>query len=135
MGDLGGPVVHLGVDVDGVVAAPRRADQVVPEALEVGGLAAGAGAGDEQVAAVVEKERGKARVGGALGEAHEAGGRGEGGGSGRRAEVEGDAPVECLVVGAVAGEQILVGAGGGRRRGRCGRRAAASRPSREGDLS
>ena len=52
---LGGPVIHLGVDVDGVAGSPGRDDQGVPFALEVEGLGAGAGAGDQEVAAVVEK--------------------------------------------------------------------------------
>ena len=40
VGRLGRPVVHLRVDVDGVVAAPRRPDLVVPDALQVGRLRA-----------------------------------------------------------------------------------------------
>src|SRR6185369_9773434 len=35
---LDGPVVHLRVDVDGVLAFPRRRHQVVPDALEIRGL-------------------------------------------------------------------------------------------------
>lgn len=35
-----GPVVHLGVDVDGVLAFPRRLHQVVPDALQIGRLGA-----------------------------------------------------------------------------------------------
>ncbi len=57
VGALGEPVVHLGVDVDGVLGAPRRVDGFVPDALQVGGEGAGAGAGDEQIAAVLEVER------------------------------------------------------------------------------
>src|SRR5690242_19193694 len=37
---LDGPVVHLRVDVDGVLAFPRRGHQVVPDALQVGRLRA-----------------------------------------------------------------------------------------------
>src|SRR6266851_1295353 len=37
VGAIGQPVVHLGVDVDGVLRAPRRIDRVVPDALEIGG--------------------------------------------------------------------------------------------------
>ena len=58
VGGLGGPVVHFGVDVDGVFGAPGRVHRLVPEALEVGGLAAGAGTGDEEVAAELEVEGG-----------------------------------------------------------------------------
>ena len=56
------PVVHLGVDVDGVLAAPRRRHAVVPEALQVRRLRTRPRAGDEQVAAVLEVERGEARI-------------------------------------------------------------------------
>ena len=52
--DLGGPVVHLGVDVDRVLAAPGGVQVVVPEALEVRRLAARPRAGDQQVAAKLE---------------------------------------------------------------------------------
>ncbi len=63
---FGQPVVHLGVDVDGVVAAPGGAHMWVPDALEVGRGAARAGAADEEVAAVLEKEGVKPRVVGPL---------------------------------------------------------------------
>ena len=53
---LGGPVVHFRVDVDRVLALPRHVHLFAPDALEVGGLAAGAGAGDQQVAAELEIE-------------------------------------------------------------------------------
>ncbi len=56
------PVVHLGVDVDGVLAAPRRRHALVPEALQVRRLRTGPRAGDEQVAAVLEVERGQTRI-------------------------------------------------------------------------
>lgn len=57
VGDLGGPVVHFRIDVDGVLAVPGGSERVVPDALEVGGLAAGAAGGDEQIAPVL-KEKG-----------------------------------------------------------------------------
>ena len=59
LGKVGGlhrPVVHLRVDVDGVVGAPRGAQVLVPNALEVGGLGAGPGAGDNQIAAVLVQQ-------------------------------------------------------------------------------
>ena len=56
------PVVHLGVDVDRVLAAPRRREAVVPDPLQVGRLRAGTRAGDEQVAGVVEVERRQGRI-------------------------------------------------------------------------
>ena len=54
---VGRPVVHLGIDVDGVVAVPRREDQVVPQALERGRLSALAAGGNGQVSAIVEQQR------------------------------------------------------------------------------
>ena len=36
--DLGRPIVHLGIDVDGIFAVPRRILLVVPNALQVGRL-------------------------------------------------------------------------------------------------
>ena len=56
------PVVHLGVDVDRVLAAPGRRQAVVPDALQVGGLRARPRAGDQQVAAVLEVERRQRRI-------------------------------------------------------------------------
>ncbi len=56
IGDLGGPIVLLEVDVGGVVAAPRRKDVLVPKALKGGWDAWGAGAADEQVSAELEVE-------------------------------------------------------------------------------
>lgn len=43
------PVVHLNVDVCRVVRASSGADVGVPDALECGGLCAGARGGDEEV--------------------------------------------------------------------------------------
>ncbi len=66
---LGRPVVHLGVDVDGVVAAPRRTQVRIPDALQVGRRPSGAGRADEQVSAVLVVERlepGIDRAGGVL---------------------------------------------------------------------
>lgn len=37
VGNTGVPVVHLRVDVDGVLALPGRIEVVVPDALKVGG--------------------------------------------------------------------------------------------------
>ena len=61
--DLGRPVVHLGVDVDGVLAVPGRLELVVPDALQVGRLAAGAARRDQQVAAVLEEQGGERGIG------------------------------------------------------------------------
>ena len=113
------PVVHLAVDVHRPVGAPRRADVLVPDALQVGGLGAGAGARDEQVAAVLEDEgheRGVLAV--AVG-AEALVGRAVGG---RRAEVEPHPAEEAGVVGDVRVAE---------RRERL-RRRRGERPSRRG---
>ena len=52
--DFGGPVVHLGVYVYGIVARPRRAQMRIPYALQVGGAGAGPGRAEHQVPPVVE---------------------------------------------------------------------------------
>ena len=65
VGRLGRPVVHLGVDVDRVVRAPRRPQLVVPDALQVRRLRARAAAGDQQVAAVLEQQLDELRIRGA----------------------------------------------------------------------
>src|ERR1051325_6262732 len=59
---LGRPVVHLGVDIDGVLAFPRRRHQVVPDALQVGGLRSEARRRDQQVTAVLKIQRGELRI-------------------------------------------------------------------------
>ena len=51
------PVVHLGIDVDGVLRVPRCIHLVVPNTLQVGGLSAGLARRDEQVATVLHHER------------------------------------------------------------------------------
>ncbi len=61
---LGRPVVHLGVDVDRVLAAPGWRDRLIPDALEVGGLSAGAAAGDQEIAAELEAEGLQVGIGG-----------------------------------------------------------------------
>ena len=62
----GGPVVHLGVDIDGVFRVPRGIDLRVPYTLQVGGLAAGLRRGDEQVTAVLHHQRHHVEVAGIL---------------------------------------------------------------------
>src|SRR6185369_147660 len=51
------PVVHLRVDVDGVLALPRRRHQVVPDSLQVRGLRAGTRRRDQKITPVLEIER------------------------------------------------------------------------------
>ena len=106
IGALGGPVVHLGVDVAGVFGIPRRIEGIVPDALQVGGLAACAGRADEQVAAVLEEQRGECRVLAVLERGDAAVGRRLGGGG--AAEIEGNAAEERAVIGEVGVEQGLV---------------------------
>ena len=64
VGHLSGPVVHLDVDVRGVLRVPCGvlAGVWVPDALQVGGLGAGLRRGDEQVAAKLEVVGNKDRV-------------------------------------------------------------------------
>ena len=62
MGHLGGPIVHLGIDIGGVLAAPRRRYVFVPNALQIGSLTPGLRAGDEQIASELEVEFHKLRV-------------------------------------------------------------------------
>ena len=60
--DFGRPVVHLNVDVRGVLAIPRRRHLVIPYALQVGRHGPGTAAAHEQVAAELIVERRKAWV-------------------------------------------------------------------------
>ncbi len=59
---IGGPVVHLGVDVVGPVAGPHRAAVLVPDALQVGRLRPRAGGRHQQVTAEVEHQRDQIRI-------------------------------------------------------------------------
>ena len=61
------PVVDLGVAVDRPVRPPRGVDRGVPDALQVGGLAARPGGGDQEVTAELVVQRGQARIGAAVG--------------------------------------------------------------------
>ena len=56
------PVVHLGVDIDRVLAFPRRRHQGIPDALQVCGLRSRARRGDQEIPAVLEIERREMRV-------------------------------------------------------------------------
>ena len=59
---LGGPVVHLQVDVGRIIAAPGRGRAGVPDALQVGRLRAGLRAADQQIAAELEVGRHQRRI-------------------------------------------------------------------------
>ena len=91
-----GPVVHLRIDVAGVLAVPGRVERIVPDALQIGRLPALAAGGNQQIAAVLEEQRGQVGVV-AVAEVAEADVGGFVGG-GRVAEVERDAVEEALVV-------------------------------------
>ncbi len=53
------PVVHFRIDVAGVLAVPGRVERIVPDALQIGRLPALATGRNEQIAAVLEEERGQ----------------------------------------------------------------------------
>ena len=57
------PVIHFGVDVDGVLRVPRRIDLVVPDALQGGWLTARLARRDEQVAPVLHHQGNQIEVG------------------------------------------------------------------------
>ena len=56
-GAFRGPVVHFGVDIDGIVASPWRKKLVAPNAGEIGRLRLRTRTGDQQVAAEVVEQR------------------------------------------------------------------------------
>ena len=62
--DLGGPIIHLGIDIDGPFAVPRWLERVVPNALEIGWLVAGTRTRNKQIAAELEVEGLELRIGG-----------------------------------------------------------------------
>ena len=112
LADLRRPVVHLGVDVDRVVRAPRRPHVLVPDALQVGGLRAGPARRDQQVAAVLEEQLDE---------------------TGIRSAARGDPPIGRQILGRrrpaapASGDRT---ARDGRRRGRRAGRATRSRERR-----
>ena len=61
--DVGGPVVHLGVDIDGILGIPRREERVVPDALQISGQAARAAGRKQKPPSVLEVQRVQPRVG------------------------------------------------------------------------
>ena len=61
--DVGGPVVHLGVDVDRILGVPRWEERVVPDALQIGGQAARAAGRKQKPPPVLEVQRVQPRVG------------------------------------------------------------------------
>ncbi len=126
VGDLGRPVVHLQVDVEVIVAVPRRAHAVVPQALQIRGQIAGPAACGEQIAAVLEVQRFESQVPLAALHAFEpfvgrltvVSGFSRtrvavaSGFSRTRAQPQRHTPEQTLVVGDVAGAKLLVALGG-----------------------
>ena len=98
---LGGPVVHLGVNVGRVARGPGRDDKVVPFALQVERLSADAGAGDHEITSVLKQERREGGVAG-LAKGRDTGVGGEFIFGGVAVEAERDAIEERGVVGEVA---------------------------------
>ena len=60
---FGGPVIHLGIDVQGIIAAPRRPDAVVPDTLQVQGQCSGPRPADHEIPAVLKKQFDEAGIG------------------------------------------------------------------------
>ncbi len=56
------PVVHLEVDIDGVLAVPHGHELVVPDALEIKSRAALPAAGDNEVPPHLEIQRRQPRI-------------------------------------------------------------------------
>ena len=63
--DLCGPVVHLDVDIDVVIAVPRRFDVLVPDTLEVCRHAAGTRTGHQKITAELKVQGAQGRIVGA----------------------------------------------------------------------
>src|SRR5687768_9856695 len=63
IGHFGRPVVHLQIDVEVIVAVPRREHAVVPETLQIRWKSAGAAACDQQVAAKLKIQRLESEIG------------------------------------------------------------------------
>ena len=106
-GRLGGPVVLLQVDVDGVIAAPRRIHAFVPQALQVRRDPFRPGRGDQQVSSILIVKRFQFRV--RFAEVRvtlelDVGGK-DADGVRRRAQVDGDAVEKSLVIGFMPGQE------------------------------
>ena len=102
---FGRPVVHLRVDVDRVLAAPRRGERVIPQTLQVCRLGARPRARGEQVSPVLEVKRGERGILGDRAGLHSLVGGSRGGVAG--AEIESNATEEAPVLGDVMGLQRL----------------------------
>ena len=108
------PVVLFQVDVGGIVAAPRRGEALVPQALQVGRDPFRAGTGDEQVSAILEIQGFQFRIGFSLGIAQQLPVRGERADAVRRgAQVQLHAVKKGLVVLCVGVFELAPAFGGG----------------------
>ena len=110
IGQLGRPVVHFSIDVDGIAAVPGRDGILVPDALQVEGLAAGTRTGYHKVAAVLEE--GGSQVGVALvGKAVDTLVGRQGQLLGRGSQLQADATEEGVEVGRMPFLQLVVSIG------------------------
>ena len=103
--DLRRPVVHLDVDVDGVLALPRRRQRVVPDSLKVRRHRSRTAARNEQVARELEVDRLELRIRFASRDRRETF---VGGNRARATEVERDAVEQAIVIGDVRVAQARV---------------------------
>ncbi len=106
-GRLGRPVILLQVDVDGVVAAPRRFHAFVPQTLQVRRDPFRPGRGDQKISSVLIVKRFQLRV--RFAEVRvtlelDVGGK-DADGVWRRAQVDGDAVEQALVIRFVPGQE------------------------------
>ena len=62
VGQLRRPIVHLGINIERIVGTPGRGHRFIPDTLQGGGDTPGARTRDQQVASVVEKQRGQRRI-------------------------------------------------------------------------
>src|SRR5687768_14333614 len=62
IGHFGRPVVHLKIDIEVIVAVPRREHTVVPETLQIRWKTAGTAARNQQVAAKLKIQRLEAEI-------------------------------------------------------------------------
>ena len=59
---LGGPIIHLAIDVHRPLAFPRRIQLLVPDALQIGRLRTRTAAGDQEITAILKMQRGQRRI-------------------------------------------------------------------------
>ena len=52
---FGGPVVHLGIDIDRVFAPPHGISILVPDPLKVKGLATGTASADHEISSEIKQ--------------------------------------------------------------------------------